>query len=238
MENNKIFFLASFPKSGNTWVNFTIANMYNQLTVRLPEIDFHNIHDINPEVRPNDRECKEPLFKDLPWVFMTHSPYRKDFENVILVIRNPWDVLYSYYHYLNGERKRNLSLPEVIKHEKLGIQPLVEHNESFFRNCRNLLIITYENMYANPIRETGKIAEFLELDLDNRIIKTAVKKASFKSMRKIELKKGRKYGTPDFLFTRKGKIGEGKQEIKQDKELNDYISKKVKKSPLLYLLYG
>jgi estrone sulfotransferase len=238
VENKKIFYLTSFPKSGNTWVNFTIANMYNQLTGRLPEIDFHNIHDINPEIRPNDRECKEPLFKELPWIFMTHSPYKADFENAILVIRNPWDVLYSYCHYLNGERRRNLSLPEVIKHEQHGIRPLVEHNESFIRNCGNLLIVTYENMHTNPIKEAGKIAEFLDLDIDDLIIKTAVKKASFKSMRKVEVKKGRKYGTPGFLFTRKGKTGEGKQEIKKYKELDDYILKEIKKSPLLFLLYS
>lgn len=238
MKNDTIFYLTSFPRSGNTWVNFTIANMYNQLTGRFPEIDFFNIHDINPEIKSNVPERKEPLFKDLPWVFMTHLPYKSDFKNVILVIRNPWDVLYSYYHYLNGERLRNLSLSEVIKHKKYGIQTLVEHNESYIRNCSNLLIITYENMHSYPIKETRKISRFLDLDLNDRMIKFAVKKARFKSMRKVEKEKGRKYGTPGFLFTRKGEIGEGVKEIKKHKELNDYILTNIKRSPLLFLLYS
>ena len=237
-ENKKIFYLASFQKSGNTWVNFTIANMYNQLTGRFPEIDFFNIHEISPEVRPNDNEDKEPLFKDLPWIFMTHSPYKTDFANVILVLRNPWDVLYSYYHFLKGERLKDFSLPEVITHPQHGIGALVEHNESFLRNCGNLLIITYENMHANPIKAARKIARFLDLDIADRLIKDAVKKASFKSMRKIEVQKGRKYGTPGFLFTRNGKVGEGKREIQEYEESDNYILHEIRKSPLLYLLYG
>jgi hypothetical protein len=230
--------LASFPKSGNTWVSFTIANMYNQLEPRFPEIDFHNIHDINPEIRPNNDERKSSLFKDFPGIFTTHSYFQKKFEKVILIIRNPWDVLYSYYHYLNGERRRNLSLTEVIKHDRHGIRPMVEHIESYIGNCRNLLIITYENMHADPARESGKMARFLDLDISIHTINTVVKKVSFKSMRRIEIKKGRKYGTPDFLFTRKGKIGEGKRKIRKQKTLNDYISEEIKKSPLLYLLYS
>ncbi len=238
MKKEKIFYLASFPKSGNTWVNFTIANVFNQLAGGFGEIDFHNIHEINPEIRPNEKIQKEPVFNGLPWVFTSHSPFLKRFENVILVVRNPWDVLYSYYHYLNGERLRNLSISDVIRHDTHGIYPLVQHNESFIRNCRNLLIISYENMHANPIKETNKVSRFLELEVNEKIIKNAVNAASFKSMRKVEVKKGRKFGTQGFLFTRKGEIGEGKLEIQKHKELDDLILTEVRRSPLLYLLYG
>lgn len=229
-------FLASFQKSGNTWVSFIIANIYNQLAGEFEEIDFYNIHDINPEFR--DGEENEPLFKDLPQILTTHSPFRESFENVILVIRNPWDVLYSYYFYLNGERRKKISLPEIIKHEKYGIRAIVDHNQSFIRNYKNLLVITYENMKSDPVKEVKKIVDFLELEVDTGMIKTALKRASFSSMRKIEVKKGRKYGTPGFLFTRSGKTGEGKKAIKENKEWNDYILNGIKESPLLYLLYG
>ena len=238
LPEKRIFYLVSFPKAGNTWVNFTIANMYNQLTGAFPEIDFFNIHDINPEIRSDHKEVKEPFFKEFPWFYMTHSPYKAGFENALLVIRNPWDVMYSYYHYLKGERLKNFSLAEVITHEKFGIRALVAHNESFFRNCKNLLIVTYENMHVNPFKEAGKIARFIDLAIDEQDLQSAVDKASFTSMRKIEEQKGRKYGTPGFLFTRKGITGEGQLEIRKNKDLDDYIMNEIKKSPLLFLLYG
>lgn len=237
MENE--YYLASFPKCGNTWVNFIIANMYNQLKGTFEEIDFFNIHEISPELQ--EGETKDPFFKDLPRVFMTHWQFKPSFENVILVIRNPWDVLYSYFHFLNGtrrKRKKKFSLPEVITHEKRGIRSLVAHNESFIKNCENLLIVTYENMHVTPEKEVRRIADFLGLEVDGEIIKTAIKKSSFKSMRKVEVKKGRRIETPGFLFTRSGKIGEGLKEIKKYKNLDEYILEEIKKSPLLYLLYG
>jgi hypothetical protein len=80
--------------------------------------------------------------------------------------------------------------------------------------------------------------EFLGIDIQESCIKNAVKKASFKSMRHIEIKKGRKFGNPNFLFTRKGKIGEGQKYFQKHKELNEYILEETKKSPLLYFLYG
>jgi hypothetical protein len=233
----KEFYLASFPKSGNTWINFTLANVYNQLCGEFEEIDFFNIHDINPEL--NEGEEKKPLFMDLdlPWIFMTHSVYKKAFDNVILIMRNPRDVLYSYYFYLRGERKKQISLPEIIVHNKYGIKSIIKHNQSFIMNCHNLLIITYENMHCRPKKEVKKILDFLDLNVDNKIIDTSIKKSSFKNMRRIELKKGRKYGTPGFLFTRRGKVGEGKRAISKYKELDRYISNEIKRSPLLHLLY-
>jgi hypothetical protein len=183
----RTFYLASFPKSGNTWVNFTIANIFNQLTGRFEEIDFHNIHDINPEIRVGHEEedRKEPLFKELPQVFTTHSQFKAAFENVILVLRSPWDVMYSYFHYLRGERQKNYSIQELTSHEKYGIQALVAHNQSFLRNGKNLVIITYENMHADPLKEARKIVDFLGLSVADGIIKAAINKGRTREREKI-----------------------------------------------------
>jgi hypothetical protein len=217
-------------------VSFIIANIYNRLAGELAEIDFFNIHDINPEYQEDEE--KTPLFKELPGIFTTHSHFRENFENVILLVRNPWDVLYSYYHYLRGERQKKLSLPEVVQHEKYGIRAIAAHNRSFTKNHKNILIITYEKMHAEPVKEVKKIVDFLDIEVDADTIKTALKRANFKSMRKIEVKKGRKFGTSGFLFTRRGKTGDGKRAFSEHQELNDYILNEIKKSPLLYLLYG
>jgi hypothetical protein len=93
-------------------------------------------------------------------------------------------------------------------------------------------------MHQNPRYEVGKITDFLGLDVNQKIIKTAIKKSNFKSMRKIELKKGRRRETPGFLVTRRGKTGDGLNALKKYKELNSYMKKEVKKSPLLHFLYG
>ena len=60
---------------------------------------------------------------------------------------------------------------------------------------------------------------------------TAINKSSFKSLREIELSKGRKYGNKDFLFMRQGKVGEGLTKI--DLEDRKYIDKIIKGNYLI-----
>lgn len=236
MSTNNKFFLASFQKSGNTWVSFLIANIYNQLEEKYEEINFHNIHNINPEYK---KEIKiDSYFKGLPLILTTHSLYSDDFKNIILLIRDPRDVLYSYYHYLKGERQIKISFQELIKHEKYGIRAIIAHNNSFIKSDSNILLITYESLHEDIIKVVKKIIEFIGIKVKDNIIINAINRSSFKSMRNIEMKKGRKFGNPKFLFTREGKIGSGKYELQNYEELNHYITDEIKKMPLLYSIYN
>ena len=79
------FILASYPKSGNTWLRFLLANIYNSLEHKFNEIDFHTVHEVIPELKQHDY-CN---YHYLPKVFKTHETYEDSFKNVILILRNP-----------------------------------------------------------------------------------------------------------------------------------------------------
>lgn len=231
------FFIASFPRSGNTWVRFLIANVFNNIKKEFPEIDFFNLHDIVPELKKSG-EVVKPYFKDLPVVIKTHSRFIDSFENTILVLRNPFDAIYSYNNFLNINRGINISLPEMVTHEKYGVDAIVDHTNSFIKNCDNLLITTYENLVCQPLKELKKICDFLNMDVNDEIIKKSVKKSSFRSMREIELRKGRKFGSKNFTFIREGKVGRGIEVIKKDDQVYRFMLNGLKKSPILYMLYS
>lgn len=236
MTKNEVI-LTSFPKSGNTWVRFLIANVYNLLSKKVDEIDFLNIHDIIPEL--NSTAEPTSLFDTMPRILKTHEQYESSFQNVILVLRNPWDTLYSYLKYLNSEMKVDISLAEVVRNPQYGIGAIVDHANSYLRNCEDLLIVTYENLHNKPLKEVKKVCEFLELDaVSDEVIEKAIERSSFKTMRDIEVRKGRKFGSPDFLFTRSGQINEGYLEISRSDALGHFVLQEMRNSPLLYLLYG
>lgn len=235
MVNENEFYLASFPRSGNTWVRFLIANVYNNIKKEFSEVDFFNIHDIIPELKPG--ETVSPWFKDLPPVFKTHAKFTASFENTILILRNPFDTIYSYHDFLNKNKGIEISLSETVTHAKYGIAALVEHTDSFIKNCDNLLIITYENLHSRPFKELKKICDFIGLEAADETIRQSIEKSSFHSMREIETRKGRKFGKNNFKFIRSGQLDEGEEVIKNDYELYGYIVGEIKKSPLLYLLY-
>lgn len=223
--------LSSFPKAGNTWIRFVLGNIYNEIEKKKDPVDFYTIHDIIPEVGQG-----APKFKNLPQIFKTHGLYKDNFKKIILILRNPFDTLYSYHQYLNKEKNINISLSEVIRSKQYGINSIIEHTNSYVKNCDNLLVITYENMKNSPTKTTEKICDFLEINISDKMISEALNNSSFESMRKIEIEKGRKFGNKNFLFTRKGEVGEGIKKI--EKEDREYIKKILKKSPFLNLLYN
>jgi len=223
--------LASFPKSGNTWVRFLIANLYNEIENSLAEIDFLNIHEIIPELGKG-RNFRFPNFSK---ILKTHQQYDKKFNRVILILRNPYDVLYSYFKYLKGEKKLDVSLSEVIHHDKFGIQSLVDHTNSYIRNCTDLHLVTYEQLKSHPSKYFGNIARYLGIDYTDEHIANAISRSSFSSMRKIEETKGRRYGRKEFIFVRRGKIGEGFSRI--DWYDRKYISESIRRCPIMNLLY-
>ncbi len=235
MKNNKKVFLASFQKSGNTWLSFLIANIYNLIEKKYPEVNFHNIHDINPEYKKGIRYKR--VFPDFPLIQTTHETYKEVFENVILLLRDPRDLLLSYYFYLEGERNLDLTLSEVVKHEKYGVRAITSHISSFIKSDANILLITYESLHKEIFRIIVKIVEFIGIGVKDSILAESVKRSSFRSMRKTEIEKGRKFGNPSFIFTREGKTGKGKKRFHHSEELSEYIRSEVKKVPLLYFLY-
>ena len=98
-------------------------------------------------------------------------------------------------------------------------------------------MVSYERLHDDPLREVGRLISFLGLEVDNDIIRASIRKSDFKSMREVELRKGRKFGTPGFVFTRKGEVGEGRQIIGEIEDMNSYISENISNSPVLSFLY-
>jgi hypothetical protein len=234
-----MYFLASFPKSGNTWVRFLIANIYNQIFPKYKDIDFFNIHEIVPALPKINLSTFKPSFEQLPLVIKTHDLYNKDlFDNVILILRNPWDVLFSYYHYLKYNNNEDIDLHQTIYSNVYGIEKIVEHTDSFIRNCRNVIILTYEKLHHEPLSELLKLTDFLNINIDEKILKNSINLSNFDKMRKTEIEKGKLIGNKNFIFVRSGKINEGYEEISKKPELNHFIINTLKKSPILYLLYS
>jgi hypothetical protein len=230
-------YLASFPRSGNTWVRFLIANVYNNLKRDCPEVDFFNVHDIVPELKKSGMSG-EPRFRDLPRVIKTHAPFREPFARAIYLVRNPYDVLFSYWNFLNANRGLDLSLADTARHETYGISALVEHVDSYVRRCPSLLILTYESLLDRTGYELERICDFIGVAVDAETVEEAVRNSTFETMRDIETRKGRKFGRPDFRFVRCGSRGEGEAAIRRDPATHRRVQDALKAAPLLGLLYG
>lgn len=101
-------FLVSYPKSGNTWVRFLVANfVHAEQDVTLLGAD-RLIPNVDGESRKYFKQMPQPR------VIKSHYPFHPSYKRVIYVVRDPRDVVVSQYHF---QIKRGV-LPEGFPVER------------------------------------------------------------------------------------------------------------------------
>jgi hypothetical protein len=211
-------FLVSYPKSGNTWLRFLIANLLQQE----PPIGLRDADRIVPAV---DGRSKK-LFNEMsaPRVIKSHYCFLAAYKRVIYIVRDPRDVAVSQYHYqikrgvLDPGSPMQAFIPRFIAGEVSPYGSWGEHVGSWLgarRQDPNFLLLRYEDMRVNTLAVAASAARFLGIKDDARRVELAIERSSLESMRKLEKAEGDQWlstkGTrPDMSFFRAAKTGEGK----------------------------
>jgi Sulfotransferase domain len=208
-------FLVSYPKSGNTWARFLIANLMH------PEqaAEFSSINKLIPEPeavtkRDLDR-CPRPR------IIKSHQYLDPRYQRVIYIVRDPRDVVLSQFHF---QRKRKLigddyPLEQFVNRfvagetspygswgENVGSWLATRHGQPGF------LLLRYEDMVADTAPELGKIAAFLGIPATPQQLSQAVERSSADRMRKLEKSQAHLFSSTkdtrqDIPFVRSAKAG-------------------------------
>ena len=229
--------LASYPKSGNTWVRFIVAHAIRKLEKLDLCVDFHTINDIVPSLELPSYHVQH--FWDVSKrcrVVKTHSVWRPKFMRVILVIRDPADVMYSYFKYLNGDSIHSIELGELIESKVYGISAYTAFFESYMRRVSEILVVSYERLQSDCLTESARILRYLNWEIGDRELSEIVELTSFALMRELEVKRGRPGSSGDFRFVHSGRAGDGFNSM-CDSDLQRIYSE-IRKSPTLSYLYG
>jgi len=183
-------FLVSFPRSGNTWTRFLVCNLINpddpvnfaQLESRIPEI--YDVTDRALRAFPRPRIIK------------SHESFDPRYKKIIYIVRDPRDVLISYYEFQLKRRviTEECSLEEFVpRFMESEFEPKTgswrDHVLSWIATRggqSNFLLLRYEDMLANTQQESTKIASFLGLDPNPERIERAVALSSVDRMRALE----------------------------------------------------
>jgi hypothetical protein len=157
----------------------------------------------------------------------SHEPFDVRFKKVIYLVRDPRDVAVSEYYFDLKKRyvAADTTLEQFIKlfvaGTSSGYGSWWEHVASWIgpRNGNpNFLVVRYEDLLAEPVVETAKIAEFLGIKADEERLRTAVERSSADRMRKIEKQDADKWtGTKntrkEIPFVRAAKSGGWKESL-------------------------
>lgn len=196
--------IVSFGKSGRTWLRVMLSRFY-QVKYNLSQrsfLGFDNFHRKNPAI-PKILFTHDNYIKD----YTQHTDSKIDFydKKVILLARDPRDVAVSQFFqwkYRMRPRKKGLnkypahkqdiSVYDFVTNPDAGIPKIINFMNDWAREqprIKQMLIVRYEDMRAQPEAILKQIVEFLGTPGSAEDIREAVNFASYDNMKKLEEKK-------------------------------------------------
>jgi hypothetical protein len=214
-------FLVSYPKSGNTWCRFLIANLiYPQQTP-----NWGNIDKLIPGPEVASKRYLQSMAR--PRIIRSHDPFDPRYRQVIYVVRDPRDVALSQYHHHQKRKLIDENYPFGTFLQRFLAGETNEHG-SWKQNVASwlatryadprFLLLRYEDMIASPQRELGRVAEFLGVAYTAQDLARSIEQSSPERMRRLEkmnadknaLTKGTRQDLP---FVRTAKFGNWKSDM-------------------------
>jgi hypothetical protein len=223
--SEKDFFLASFPKSGNTWLRYLLA----YAAFPPEEISHKTLSSFLPSV------YHEPFKIDHltpPRFIKTHEAFFRLYPKTIYICRDYRDVVVSSFHYLTKKNLFHGSISDLIHDEKLNafgkwswhVSSALEWKE---KNPGKIHFVKYEDLLASPESELKAILDFCQIS-SSKPLAEIIRLASFENLRKNEetvSKQGEAY------FFRKGISGDWKTALTENDV--EYILSDKKTNALL-----
>jgi Sulfotransferase domain len=219
-------FLISYPRSGNTWTRFLIANLSHPQE----PVTFANIERLIPDAEAQSSRYMRGF--PSPRMVKSHSYFDPRYPKVIYIVRDPRDVALSYYDFSRKYRQIEDSYPVERYIEDFTTGHLLsagwgtwgENVASWIyaRGARpGFLLLRYEDLKANPDQELKRIAEFLGLPASPEVIRTAIERSSADRMREMEKTEGKNWVTTkdkrsDIPFIRTASVGGWKSNLQTD----------------------
>jgi len=225
-------FITSYPKSGNTWLRFILANMKSNGE----EITFENIEQYVPDIYTSKRIINA---KKKNRIIKTHQTLFKYYPKTIYIYRDYRDVLISFYYYetslkhFEGTLEQFLLSKNVDKpfgswkeHVKLALDFKKKHPDQIF-------LLSFEELLENPISMIKSIAEFCNFypKLSIEEINTRCEFSKLKDNETIHAGDFKKQSGQNFF--REGKKGKWEEAfsdqminvLKRDRELIELMEK-------------
>ncbi len=233
-------FLVSYPKSGNTWLRFLIANTVKIHYKIEREVNFFTIHDFVPDVHKNGNASMNVSptgilgNPEIPRIIKSHGSYNPYYQRVILLVRDPRDVLISYFYYQKryGIISEDCQISDFIRHPKYGAKAWSIHTESWVKTIKVgqiVQIFRYEDFLKSTQSELARLMDLIGLKVEEGTLEKAINLSSKENMKITEKKHGSTFliKTQKTPFVRNGIATGGKELSDTDRQFVEDVTRNI-----------
>jgi hypothetical protein len=203
----QIVWIASYPRSGNTWLRFLLGNLLLEKVESSAQIA-SMLPDIHRFVTGRHLLGPERSFIKTHWAWRADFPLRENTQAVVYLLRHPVDVVKSALNYAGrgaGDLVRDGNPAELDRFARNFVAEFASYggNGGWYRQgfgtwLENVTswtetalpfrrhVVRYEALRADPNRELTGIARFLGLPASPERIATAVENSSLDRLGAIE----------------------------------------------------
>ena len=216
-------FVVTYPKSGTNWIGFFLASILARRIPGAPEppLNLRNYGQLVPDYN-SDYFARRSLTPyghlPAPRFFVVHAPYDLAFPKAVYLVRDPRDVMVSYYHHhRRAYADFDMSLDEFVAKNEMWPCDWGEHVSSWLkhRDEPHLRMIRYEDLREDRERWFREIVDFCGLDCSDADFSAALQESSFDNMRRVEERFGVEgsRGDASLRFIRRGKVESWRDEM-------------------------
>lgn len=206
-------FLASYPKSGNTWLRHLLGYLVTGEStpwrggINLVS-DLIGRHDPLPKVARGDGR-----------LIKTHEPFNESYRRAIVLVRDGRDVAVSefffqqaytrhfYLYHDSFETFLKLWLQGKTNGYRSWHNHVLSWNNAAQEDQRGFLILRFEDFKQDTLGSLRKVVDYAGLQADDQLLQAAIDDCSIDSMKRKERDYWEAQGQPNRNFVRGGKSG-------------------------------
>jgi len=174
---NHTVLLADYPRCGIGWIRYMLATaLHYNATGMLKKLSNSEMYVYAPTLAAIDEKLKPYYYKEDYYLLKTHHKYYDNFRKAIIIYRDPYPTIKSYYTHILMESGRvpvrcteNITLEEtfLVVEMKKYIRIYETWSKQVKKNPKSFFLVRYNDLLHYTKELFEKMLVFLEIDYNN-----------------------------------------------------------------------
>lgn len=179
-------YLVEYPKSGITYLSFLLGNIELILAERQDRMTFFNHHRYVMDV--HQLRGANILRQTQRTFIKSHSEYNWHYYFVIYLLRNPLDVMVSYYNFMRDHGYK-AEFGAFVRDRRFGIEKWKTHLNGWWYkrvDAQRMHFLRYEDLLEDPAGQIRALYRNFGVEVPADVLETSIRLAGIEDMRASE----------------------------------------------------